>query len=62
MASIPFVLLMSILYCHDLTRRNLTIIVTNAVIAPTVVWVILYHFFLVSMPVVVELAGHFNKG
>ena len=50
LASIPFVLLMSMLYCHDLTRRNMTIIVANAVIAPTVVWVVLYHFFLVSMP------------
>lgn len=50
LASIPFVLAMSLLYCHEKTRRNLIMIVANALIAPTVVWVVLYHLFLVSMP------------
>ncbi|NLQ17351.1 tripartite tricarboxylate transporter [Marinomonas sp. M1K-6] len=50
LASIPFVFLMSILYCHERTRRNVTIIVINAVVAPTFVWGVLYHLFLVSMP------------
>jgi hypothetical protein len=50
LASIPFVFLMSMLYCHERTRRNITIITANAVIAPTVVWGVLYHLFLVSMP------------
>ncbi|MGB0664907.1 MAG: tripartite tricarboxylate transporter TctB family protein [Pontibacterium sp.] len=50
LSSIPFVFLMSMLYCHEKTRRNITIIVANSLIAPTFVWVVLYHFFLVSMP------------
>ncbi len=50
LASIPFVFLMSMLYCHERTRRNLILITANALIAPTLVWVVLYHFFLVSMP------------
>lgn len=50
LGSIPFVFLMSMLYCHEKTRRNMAIIVANALIAPTFVWVVLYHFFLVSMP------------
>lgn len=50
LSSIPFVFLMSMLYCHEKTRRNVIIISTNALIAPTFVWVVLYHFFLVSMP------------
>ena len=50
LASIPFVFLMSMLYCHEKTRRNVTIIVANALLAPIFVWVVLYHFFLVSMP------------
>ncbi|UTW00019.1 tripartite tricarboxylate transporter TctB family protein [Marinomonas rhizomae] len=50
LASIPFVFLMSMLYCHDMTRRNLIIIVSNAVITPTFVWGVLYHLFAVSMP------------
>lgn len=50
LASIPFVFLMSMLYCHEKTRRNVIIITANALIAPTFVWVVLYHFFLVSMP------------
>ena len=50
LASIPFVFAMSMLYCHEKTRRNVTIITANALIAPTFVWVVLYHFFLVSMP------------
>ncbi|MGB2064905.1 MAG: tripartite tricarboxylate transporter TctB family protein [Marinomonas gallaica] len=50
LSSIPFVFLMSMLYCHEKTRRNVIIISANALIAPTFVWVVLYHFFLVSMP------------
>lgn len=50
LASIPFVFAMSMLYCHEKTRRNVIIITANALIAPTFVWVVLYHFFLVSMP------------
>lgn len=50
LASIPFVFLMSMLYCHDMTRRNLIIIVSNAVMTPTFVWGVLYHLFAVSMP------------
>lgn len=50
LSSIPFVFLMSMLYCHERTSRNLTIITVNAVVAPTFVWAVLYHLFLVSMP------------
>lgn len=50
LGSIPFVFLMSMLYCHDMTRRNLIIIVSNAVMTPTFVWGVLYHLFAVSMP------------
>lgn len=50
LASIPFMFLMSMLYCHEKTRRNVIIITANALIAPTFVWVVLYHLFLVSMP------------
>lgn len=50
LASIPFVFCMSLLYCHEKSRANTLLIVLNAVLSPLIVWVILYHFFQVSLP------------
>ncbi|WP_146586058.1 tripartite tricarboxylate transporter TctB family protein [Puniceibacterium confluentis] len=49
-ASAPFVLAISLLYMHGLSRRRVIIAVLNAVIAPLVVWFILSSLFNISLP------------
>lgn len=48
--SIAFVFLMSLLYMHDRTRKNLAIGAINAVIAPSLAWFVLAKLFNITLP------------
>ncbi|MGQ4877972.1 tripartite tricarboxylate transporter [Billgrantia sp. LNSP4103-1] len=48
--SIPFVLLMSLLYMHEKTKKALIIAAINAVVAPSLVWFILAKLFAITLP------------
>ncbi|ODC05207.1 tripartite tricarboxylate transporter [Terasakiispira papahanaumokuakeensis] len=50
LTSIPFILMMSLLYVHKFNRRKLLSIVLNAVIAPLVVWYVLGQWFAITLP------------
>ena len=50
LSSIPFMFLMSLIYCHTRDRRNLIIITLNAALTPLLVWFLLYNLFSVSLP------------
>lgn len=50
LTSIPFILMMSLLYVHEFNRRKLLSIVLNAVIAPWVVWYVLGQWFAITLP------------
>ncbi|WP_158259859.1 tripartite tricarboxylate transporter TctB family protein [Phyllobacterium phragmitis] len=49
-ASIPFLFLMSLLYLHRRSRRQIVIAAINAAIAPTVVWYLLSTVFNLTLP------------
>ncbi|RCS22642.1 tripartite tricarboxylate transporter [Phyllobacterium salinisoli] len=49
-ASIPFLFLISLLYLHQRTRRQIVIAAINAVLAPTVVWYLLSTAFSLTLP------------
>jgi len=48
--SIPFILLLSLLYAHEMTRKKIMIIVLNAVIAPGIAWFLLAKMFDITLP------------
>jgi hypothetical protein len=48
--SMPFLFAASVLYAHERTPRHLLIASLNAVLAPLVIWYVLFHIFLVSLP------------
>ncbi|WP_170149991.1 tripartite tricarboxylate transporter TctB family protein [Kushneria sinocarnis] len=48
--SMVFILLLSLLYLHERTRRNLSVIGLNAVIAPLMAWLILAGLFNITLP------------
>lgn len=48
--SIPFMFLLSIVYVHGITRRVLTIITLNSLIAPFAAWYLLGQVFGITLP------------
>lgn len=48
--SIPFMLLLSLLYAHELNRRKIIAIALNAVIAPSIAWYVLAQLFNITLP------------
>ncbi|EPC01408.1 tripartite Tricarboxylate transporter (TTT) small transmembrane protein [Litchfieldella anticariensis FP35 = DSM 16096] len=48
--SMAFVLLMSLLYMHERTRKNLGIAVVNAIVAPSLAWFVLAKLFNITLP------------
>ncbi|WP_029915821.1 tripartite tricarboxylate transporter TctB family protein [Pelobacter seleniigenes] len=48
--SIPFILLLSLLYSHQITKSRLLVIVLNAVLAPCIAWYVLEQLFNISLP------------
>lgn len=48
--TIPFLFLLSLLYVHDLDRRKFVIIILNAIIAPSVAWIILGKMLKITLP------------
>lgn len=48
--SIPFIFCLSMLYVHDLDRKKLIAIVLNAIIAPSVAWLLLAKLFNITLP------------
>lgn len=50
LVSMVFVLLMSLLYLHDWTKKALTIVVVNAIVAPSLAWFVLAKLFTITLP------------
>ncbi|MFG6666139.1 tripartite tricarboxylate transporter TctB family protein [Halomonas sp. HNIBRBA4712] len=48
--SMVFVLLMSLMYLHDWTKKKLIIVVINAIAAPTIAWFVLAKLFTITLP------------
>lgn len=48
--SIPYLLLMSLLYLHDWRPRPIIYAAANALIAPTLIWYVLGNVFNISLP------------
>lgn len=48
--SIPFILLLSLLYSHGVTKSKLMVIVLNAALAPSIAWYVLANMFNISLP------------
>lgn len=48
--SMAFVLLMSLMYLHDWTKKKLIIVVINAIAAPTIAWFVLAKLFTITLP------------
>lgn len=48
--SMAFVLLMSLLYLHEWTKKALIIVVINAVFAPSLAWFVLAKLFTITLP------------
>lgn len=48
--SMAFVLLMSLLYLHDWRKKALTIVVVNAIVAPSLAWFVLAKLFTITLP------------
>lgn len=48
--SMAFVLLMSLLYLHEWTKKAFIIVVINAVVAPTLAWFVLAKLFTITLP------------
>ena len=48
--SIPFIFLLSLLYVHEINRRKSVIIILNALIAPSIAWVVLAKLFNITLP------------
>lgn len=48
--SMPFIFLLSLLYAHEISRRKIVIIISNALIAPSIAWVVLAKMFDITLP------------
>ncbi|WP_447042790.1 tripartite tricarboxylate transporter TctB family protein [Vreelandella sp. H-I2] len=48
--SIAFVFLMSLLYLHDWTKKAITIVIVNAIVAPSLAWFVLAKLFTITLP------------
>lgn len=48
--SIPFMMSLSFLYVHDLSKKKTIIILLNSIIAPLAAWYILGNLFNISLP------------
>ncbi|WP_111415296.1 tripartite tricarboxylate transporter [Billgrantia lactosivorans] len=48
--SMAFVLLMSLLYLHEWTKKALAIVAVNAVVAPSLAWFVLAKLFTITLP------------
>lgn len=48
--SIPFVLLMSMMYLHEWTKKAVVIVLINAITAPSLAWFILAKLFNITLP------------
>lgn len=48
--SMAFVLLMSLLYLHEWTRKSIIIVIVNAVVAPSLAWFVLAKLFTITLP------------
>lgn len=48
--SMPFIFLLSLLYVDNRSRRNIIIILMNAVIAPGLAWYVLSQLFNITLP------------
>lgn len=50
LVSIPFMLVLSLLYVHDLDRRKFLAILANSVISPVAAWYVLAQLFYITLP------------
>ena len=48
--SMAFVLLMSLLYLHDWTKKAITIVIITAIVAPSLAWFVLAKLFTITLP------------
>lgn len=48
--SIPFIFLISVLYVYDINRKKLVTIALNAIIAPSISWLLLAKVFNITLP------------
>lgn len=48
--SMPYILLLSLLYVHDINRKKLIAIVSNAILAPGIAWLLLAQLFNITLP------------
>ena len=48
--SIAFVFLMSLLYLHDWTKKAITIVIVNAIVAPSLAWFVFAKLFTITLP------------
>lgn len=48
--SIPFILLLSLLYVEGLDKKKLVAIVLNAILAPSIAWFVLAKLFNITLP------------
>jgi len=48
--SVPFMFLLSLLYVHGLNRVKLLIMSLNAIIAPSIAWLVLAKMFRITLP------------
>lgn len=48
--SMAFVFLMSLMYLHEWTKKAITIVVVNAVVAPSLAWFVLAKLFTITLP------------
>lgn len=48
--SMGFVLLMSLLYMHEWTRKTVTTAVITAIVAPSLAWFVLAQLFKITLP------------
>lgn len=48
--SMAFVFLMSLMYMHEWTKKALTIVVVNAIVAPSLAWFVLAKLFNITLP------------
>ncbi len=48
--SIPFMLLTSLLYVHNLDRKKMMLICVNSLVAPCIAWYVLGNMFNISLP------------
>lgn len=48
--SIPFIFLISVLYVYDINRKKLVTIALNAIIAPSIAWLLLAKIFNITLP------------